>query len=132
VAAGGCGIAAVAAWVFTANQGYARWRMCVRIACVALAVLTVGGGCAGEERPKVERVTISGVSGVPSVQVPPPVTIESGERFERVVALLPSPLPAPVPVVLPEMTEATSTRTCFPVRFAIELSGGRRVRYEEV
>jgi hypothetical protein len=114
-----------------ADQGYARWQMCIRIACVALAVLTVSGACAGEERPEVERVAIAGVSGVPSVRVPPPVTIDSGERFERVVALLPSPLPAPVPVVLPEMTEATSTRTCFPVRLEIELSGGRRARYDE-
>jgi hypothetical protein len=98
---------------------------------VALALLAVGVSCAGGEASEVERVTIAGVSGVPGVDVPPPVTMERGVRFERVVGLLPSPLPAPVPVVLPEMSEATSTRTCFPVRFEVEFSGGRRVHYQE-
>jgi hypothetical protein len=36
-----------------------------------------------------------------------------------------------VPIVLPEMTEATSSRTCFPVRLVVELSGGQRVSYQE-
>jgi hypothetical protein len=76
-------------------------------------------------------VTIAGVSGAPGVNVPPPVTFDRGKRFRRAVALLPTPLPAPVPIVLPEMTEATASRTCFPARLDVELSGGQRVGDQE-